>query len=87
LFEHSCLLLLKIWPGRPPAALMLPGDLSDIDALTAGPGGSIWFTGFGTGQIGELPLRGSHNTREAIRRISDITLHNIRGMLPGILAA
>jgi len=35
LFEHSCLLL-KIGPGRPPAALMLPGDLSDIDALTAG---------------------------------------------------
>ncbi|HET9082176.1 MAG TPA: hypothetical protein VFO01_16895 [Trebonia sp.] len=48
MFEHSCLLL-KIRPSRPPAALMPPGDLSDIDALTAGPGGSIWFTGSGTG--------------------------------------
>jgi virginiamycin B lyase len=53
-FEYSRLLLASR-PGRPATpALTLPSALSNIDALAAAPGGSVWFTDFGTGQVGEL---------------------------------
>ena len=75
-FEHSRLLL-DIQPGRPPAtALMLPGTLSDIDALAAGPGESVWFTDFGASQIGELRPDGTVRLfpdQAAYAGLSDIT--------------
>ncbi len=53
-YEYSRLLLASR-PGHPATpALTLPSALSNIDALAAGPGGSVWFTDFGTGQVGEL---------------------------------
>jgi poly(3-hydroxybutyrate) depolymerase/sugar lactone lactonase YvrE len=53
-FEHSRALL-TLRPGRAAVpALTLPGALSDMDALAAGPAGTVWLTDFGAGQIGEL---------------------------------
>ena len=58
-FEHSRVLL-RIRPGRPVLpVLTLPSPLSDIDALAAGASGAIWFSDFGTSQIGELQPDGS----------------------------
>ncbi|MBV9208929.1 MAG: hypothetical protein JO037_26760 [Actinobacteria bacterium] len=53
-FEHSHVIL-RIRSGQSPAlAGSLPGSLANIDALATGPAGTVWFTDFGTGQIGEL---------------------------------
>jgi len=53
-FEYSRVLLrLRLGSAIAPA-LTLPDDRSNIDALATGPHGAVWFTDFGTSQIGEL---------------------------------
>lgn len=48
-------MLLRIHPGLPPVpVLTLPSPLANIDALATGTAGAVWFTDFGTSQIGEL---------------------------------
>jgi poly(3-hydroxybutyrate) depolymerase len=54
-FEYSRVLRsLDGGPGRPPSELTLANRRSNIDALAAGPAGTVWFTDFGTSQIGDL---------------------------------
>ena len=53
-FEYSRVLL-AVSPGHPAVpALTLSSAVSNIDAMAAGPGGAVWFTDFGTNQVGEL---------------------------------
>jgi virginiamycin B lyase len=53
-YEYSRVLV-RIRPGRPVIqALTLPDRRSNIDALAAGSSGAVWFTDFGTSQVGEL---------------------------------
>jgi virginiamycin B lyase len=40
--------------AKPSLTVTLPDRLSDVIALTAGPGGTVWFADFGTGQVGEV---------------------------------
>jgi polyhydroxybutyrate depolymerase len=54
-FEYSRVLLhLHPASGEPVSTLTLGSTMSDIDALAAGPGATVWFADFGTSQIGEI---------------------------------
>ena len=56
-FEHGR--VLEQLGGRSgPRVVTLADPASDVDALTAGPAGSIWFTDWGAGKIGELAAGG-----------------------------
>jgi poly(3-hydroxybutyrate) depolymerase/streptogramin lyase len=57
-FEHSRVVLRIHLRQRPVPALTLPSRLANIDALATGPDGALWFTDYGTSQIGELPPGG-----------------------------
>ncbi len=57
-FEHGR--VLEQLGGRSgPRVVTLADPASDVDALTAGPAGSMWFTDWGAGKIGELAAGGA----------------------------
>ena len=56
-FEHGRALV-HISAGGLPRTLMLADPASNVDALAAGPDGTLWFTDYGTSQIGELTAGG-----------------------------
>ena len=56
-FEHGRVLEHLRGPAG-PRVVTLADPASDVDALTAGPAGSVWFTDWGTGKIGELAAGG-----------------------------
>lgn len=51
-FEHGRVLVHLTTSAR-PRSLTLADPASNVDALAAGPGGALWFTDYGTSQIGE----------------------------------
>jgi virginiamycin B lyase len=54
-FEYSRVLLhLPAAATGPVSILTLASPRSNIDALAAGPGSTVWFTDFGTSQVGEV---------------------------------
>ena len=56
-FEHGRVLEHLGGPSG-PRVVTLADPASDVDALTAGPAGSVWFTDWGAGKIGELAAGG-----------------------------
>jgi len=48
------LLSFRPGPGKPSRTVTLPDPLSNVVALAAGPGGTMWFADFGASQAGEL---------------------------------
>src|SRR5262249_55383116 len=52
------LLSFRPGPGKPSRTITLPDPLSNVVALTAGTGGTLWFADFGTSQAGELSPSG-----------------------------
>ena len=56
-FEHGRVLE-QLGGAAGPRFVTLADPASDVDALTAGPAGSVWFTDWGAGKIGELTSGG-----------------------------
>ena len=76
-FEHSRVLVhLPAGTGGPPRLVTLATPRSDIDALAAGPAGSVWFADFGADELGELGRHGGLRLfpdRAPYGGLSDIT--------------
>ncbi len=57
-FEHTHALL-RLGGRLPGRTLTLANPASDVDALSDGPGGSVWAADYGAGQIDELSASGT----------------------------
>lgn len=70
------LLSFRPGPGKPSRTVTLPNPLSNVVALAAGPGGTVWFADFGASQAAELTPGGRirfFSDRSPYGGISDIT--------------
>ena len=77
-YEYSRVLV-RIRPGQQPGtqALALPDRRTNIDALAAGSSGTVWFTDFGTSQVGSRAVRSGR--RQGAPRLG---LESVQAPLP-----